>query len=242
LPAVPVTLTGNTALGGTTTFEVANDFTISGAIGDGGNAYALNKVGANAVTFTNTNTYTGTTTITAGSLILSGSGTITGSSLTNNGTFDISGVTGGGVSIVSLAGSGTTALGNKTLTITAAAATFAGDINGSLGNLVIAGGTQLLTGANGYTGTTTINTGATLQIGSGLTTGTLGGGAVTNNGTLILNRSDAITVTNAISGSGNLTQAGTNTVTLSADNSYGTTTINAWRHPPNRQWLPLPAP
>jgi autotransporter-associated beta strand protein len=92
---------------------------------------------------------------------------------------------------------------------------------------VIAGGTQLLTGANGYTGTTTINAGATLQIGNSSTTGTLGSGAVTNNGTLIFNRSNAMTVANDISGSGNLTQAGTDTVTLSADNSYGTTTINS---------------
>jgi fibronectin-binding autotransporter adhesin len=59
------------------------------------------------------------------------------------------------------------------------------------------------------------------------TTGTLGSGAVTNNGTLIFDRSNAMTVANAISGSGSLTQAGTNTVTLTADNSYGTTTVNA---------------
>jgi autotransporter-associated beta strand protein len=218
-----VTLMGNAALGGT------NNFTISGAIGDGGNAYALNKVGANAVTLTNTNTYTGTTTITAGSLILLGGGTITGSSLTNNATFDIGGVTGSGVSIVSLAGNsaGAVALGSKTLTITTAADTFAGALDGTNGNLTISSGTQLLTGTNGYTGTTTIDSGAILQIGNAGITGTLGSGTVTNNGSLILNRSDAMTVTNAISGSGSVVQAGSNTVILTGDNSYGTTTINS---------------
>ena len=62
-------------------------------------------------------------------------------------------------------------------------------------------GTTTLTGANTYTGTTTISAG-TLQIGAGGTTGALGTGAVTNNATLQFNRSDALTVANAISGTG----------------------------------------
>ena len=41
----------------------------------------------------------------------------------------------------------------------------------------------------------------TLQLGDGGTTGSIVGG-VTNNGTLALNRSDAITLAGAISGSG----------------------------------------
>ena len=52
-----------------------------------------------------------------------------------------------------------------------------------------------------YTGTTTIN-GGTLQIGNGGTTGNLGTGAVTNNSALAFNRSNSLTVANAISGSG----------------------------------------
>lgn len=80
---------------------------------------------------------------------------------------------------------------------------------------------------NAYTGTTTIQSG-TLRIGNGGTIGTLGSGAVTNNGTLVFNRSDALTVANAISGSGSLEQAGTGTSLLTADNSYsGSTTISA---------------
>ncbi|MGZ4972049.1 MAG: beta strand repeat-containing protein, partial [Limisphaerales bacterium] len=69
----------------------------------------------------------------------------------------------------------------------------------------------VFTGANTYTGTTTIgapSTGATgttnayLQIGANGTTGNLGTGAVTANNLLIFNRSDTPTVANAISGTG----------------------------------------
>ena len=42
-----------------------------------------------------------------------------------------------------------------------------------------------LTGDNDYTGTTTINTGSTLQVGNGYTTGMLGSGIVEGNGTLV---------------------------------------------------------
>ncbi len=86
--------------------------------------------------------------------------------------------------------------------------------------------TVTLTGSNSYSGTTTISAG-TLQIGAGSTSGTLGSGAVTNNATLSFNRSDDVTVTNAISGTGALTKLGSNTLTLTANNTYaGTTTIN----------------
>ena len=70
-------------------------------------------------------------------------------------------------------------------------------------------GTVTLTGANTYTGTTTIQTG-TLALGNGGTTGSIAAGsAIVNNGTLSFNRSDALTVTNTLSGNGDLIQAGT---------------------------------
>ncbi|WP_313570100.1 autotransporter-associated beta strand repeat-containing protein [Comamonas terrigena] len=88
-------------------------------------------------------------------------------------------------------------------------------------------GTLVLSGANSYTGTTTIN-GGTLQIGNGGTSGNLGTGAVVNNGTLAFNRSDAISVANLISGSGAVSQTGAGVLTLSGANSYsGGTSINA---------------
>jgi autotransporter-associated beta strand protein len=62
---------------------------------------------------------------------------------------------------VSLSGSGTTALGAKTLTIATATGTLSGIISGDGGSMVISSGNQILTGSNTYSGTTTINDGAT---------------------------------------------------------------------------------
>ena len=88
-------------------------------------------------------------------------------------------------------------------------------------------GTTTLTGNNSYTGTTTISAG-TLQIGNGGASGTLGTTNVIDNGTLALNRSDAVTLGNTISGTGAFIQKGTGTTTLTGNNSYtGTTTISA---------------
>ncbi len=92
------------------------------------------------------------------------------------------------------------------------------------------GSTEILTGNNSYTGTTTINSGNTLQIGSGGASGTLGSGDVTNNGTLAFNRSTDLVVANSISGTGGLVKNGGGDVYLTAANTYaGTTTINAGR-------------
>ena len=86
-------------------------------------------------------------------------------------------------------------------------------------------GTLILTGANSYTGGTTISAG-TLQIGNGGTTGSISGN-VTNNGTLAFNRSDDQTFAGEISGAGDLAKYGTGTLTLSGNNSYaGSTAIN----------------
>ena len=92
--------------------------------------------------------------------------------------------------------------------------TLSGNITGSSG-LTFAGGNggKKLTGTNSY-GATTINSGVVLQIGNAGTTGTLGYGNVTNNGTLTFNRSDSPTVTNNISGTGTTTQSGAGVLTL----------------------------
>ncbi len=106
------------------------------------------------------------------------------------------------------------------------ALTFAGVVSGSGALAQRGAGTTSLTGANTYTGITTISAG-TLQIGDGGTTGTLGPGAVINNGALVFNRSDAITIANAISGPGRIVQAGPGVTTLSGTAAAGATTVNA---------------
>lgn len=93
------------------------------------------------------------------------------------------------------------------------------DISGA-GQVSQVGGSDLvLTGTNTYAGTTTINNG-TLQVGDGGTTGTLGSGKVVNNAALVFNRSDSLTVSNDISGTGTLLQAGSGTTTLTGAHAY----------------------
>jgi autotransporter-associated beta strand protein len=137
------------------------------------------------------NTYTGATTIDQGALlVLEGAGSIAASSgVTANGVFDIS-QSWGAQSITSLSGSGSVYLGAQALVLTNASGNFAGVIaDGGLGggvggSLVVAGGTQTLTGVNTYTGGTLITGGATLAINADAALGGLAGGLAFDNGTL----------------------------------------------------------
>jgi autotransporter-associated beta strand protein len=84
------------------------------------------------------------------------------------------------------------------------------------------GGILELTAGNSLNGTTTISAGTLLIAGAA----TLGSGAVTDNAALVFKLTSNLSVANAISGSGTLTQAGTNTtIRLTAANSYGATII-----------------
>jgi len=110
------------------------------------------------------NTYTGATLIGAGATLgLSGSGSIATSSLVSllgaGATFQISDTSAGATikSLDGVAGSFVN-LGTQRLTISNAANTFAGVIQGSSG-LTVTGGTQTLTGTNTYSGTTLVNGG-----------------------------------------------------------------------------------
>jgi autotransporter-associated beta strand protein len=109
-------------------------------------------------------------------------------------------------------------------------AVYIGQNAGSNNNtLVVAGNltaNQINVGTSG-------NTGNVLQIGNGGTTGTLSTSSViTNNGTVVFNRSDTITQgtefgSGAITGNGSLTQAGSGSTILTASNTYtGGTTIS----------------
>ncbi len=88
-------------------------------------------------------------------------------------------------------------------------------------------GTLVLANNNTYTGTTTISSGG-LQIGNAGTTGSFGPGNIILNGPLTLNRTNAWTLANEISGSGSIIHSGTGTTTLSANNSFtGNVTVSA---------------
>lgn len=93
-------------------------------------------------------------------------------------------------------------------------------VSGS-GSLAVNGtGTVTVNGSYAYTGGTTIGTGATLQLGTGtnVASGSLVG-AVTDNGTLTLDLTGALTVTN-VSGSGTFIQEGSSVLTLGGSNAW----------------------
>ncbi|WP_277971449.1 beta strand repeat-containing protein, partial [Sphingomonas echinoides] len=209
----------------------------------------LTKAGAGTLMLSGSNTYTGRTIITDGSLALAGNGSLASSSgVTANGTFDVAPHT-GDVSIRSIDGTGSVALGSNGLVLTDAADRFDGTIAGS-GGVNVAGGTQQLGGSNSYTGRTIIAEGATLGLAgsgslansSGVTangtfdvaphTGDVsirtidgtGSVALGNNGLVLTDAADRFDGT--IAGSGGVTVAG-GTQQLGGSNSYTGRTIIA---------------
>jgi uncharacterized protein YhjY with autotransporter beta-barrel domain len=110
-----------------------------------------------------------------------------------------------------------------------------GSLSGT-GSLTIGDGstttTLVLAGNNHttYSGAVTIDANGTLQLGNGGTSGDPGSNAtITDNGTLIIDRSDSPTDNGTvITGNGSLVQEGTGTFTITAaDNYSGGTTVNA---------------
>lgn len=227
------TWTNAIALGTGTTSTIANSSTgsnrslkLQGVISGDGSLTFADTTGTmgNTLGFiiTGTNTMSGTVTIPASRLVRVG-GVGGDNAATTAGT-------GGTLGTAAVANNGTLTLSHSD------AWTFGNSVSGSgalsVGNTGITGtATQdvTLTGANSYSGATTIANG-TARIGAGGITGSLGSGAVTNNGALSFNRSDALAVPNNISGSGTLAQDGPGTTTLSGTLSYGgTTSVNAGR-------------
>ncbi|EBO9604277.1 autotransporter outer membrane beta-barrel domain-containing protein [Salmonella enterica] len=150
------------------------------------------KSGDDALTLSGSNTYTGGTTISGGTLVASNVEALGSGDVTDNATLEMN--TGGD---------------------------FANNIGGT-GSVVKSGDKTLtLSGANSYTGGTTIS-GGTLVANN---VEALGTGDVTNNATLELNTGG--TFDNAISGSGQVVKSGDETLTLSGNNTYrGATTIS----------------
>ena len=248
----------NVVLGNQTLTITGTTGSFTGIIsGSGGLVLAANAVQGLA----GVNSYTGTTTVGAGAtLTLYDNGSIAASSGVNlagaGASLDISGA-GGGRTIQDLGGvaGSTLLLGSKSLTVgTANDTSFAGVIadggydGGRGGSLVKLGsGTLTLTGANTYTGGTTINAGA-ISISSNANLGAASGGLTFGGGTLQVATSltmsrattlnagggtfavatgATLTQNGIISGAGGLTKAGGGTLVLSGTNTYGGgTTIN----------------
>ncbi|MET0349391.1 MAG: autotransporter domain-containing protein, partial [Rhizobacter sp.] len=118
---------------------------------------------------------------------------------------------------VDLAGSGTVLLGARNLTVSNASSTYAGVIDGS-GGLAVAGGTQTLSGVNGYTGATSVANGATLVLsGSGSIAASSG---LANGGTVDISATTAGATLTGLTGSGTVA-LGARSLTLSnANGSY----------------------
>lgn len=235
--AHPTTVTAN---GGTFSVASALAVTWSGDITGGG---GLTKIGTGFVTLAGNNSYSGGTTISEG--------TVRGSIGTGNlaiavgGTY---GLLGADRSTAAISGGGNITLGEHTLTTdTSTSSAFDGVIAGT-GGLTKAGtGTLTLSGANTYSGTTTVSGGVLNgSVGSGdlsVSAGAayeLGGAArsvaalsgagnvVLGTHTLTTSSTTNSTFSGVISGDAGLTKEGTGTLTLSGNNTYtGLTAVNA---------------
>ena len=188
------------ARGAAAPVTVANNISGTGAI----------NVNSGTVIFTTgTNTYSGTTTINSGATLqISNAGT--------TGNFGTGNIIDNGTLIFNR---------SNALNINSA-----NNIISGTGNVSDIGtGSLTFSTNNTYSGTTTIAGGSSLQIGAGGTVGAIGTGAITANGTLIFNRSDAVTLasTQTIAGAGVLNQNGPGALTLAAANTFtGTTNVN----------------
>ncbi|MEJ3982690.1 autotransporter-associated beta strand repeat-containing protein [Salmonella enterica subsp. enterica serovar Molade] len=150
------------------------------------------KSGDKTLTLSGANSYTGGTTISGGTLVASNVEALGSGDVTDNATLELN--TGGD---------------------------FANNIGGT-GSVMKSGDETLtLSGANSYTGGTTISGGTLVAT----NVEALGTGDVTNNATLELNTGGDFD--NAISGSGQVVKSGDETLTLSGTNTYtGGTTIS----------------
>ncbi len=247
------TVSGSTVTGSgkNLTIDGTGDTRISAAIQTGSGA--LTKDGTGTLTLSGTNIFTGNATVNNGTLSLQNGAAIADSvavTVTAPGTLNLL----DSETIGSLAGSGLATLNAKTLSTGGndGTTTFSGTISGTGGDLVKEGtGTFTLTGPNSYTAGTTITAG-TLRLGDGITRGAaLGTGDVdiragatltfdlangetfsnfiTNNGHVIADDvppSD-YTIASVMTGSGDFTKIGINTVTVTGTNSYtgGTTLV-----------------
>lgn len=226
-----VALGSNSSIGGTGTGTLSN--VISGA-------FALTKVGSGTWILTATNTFTGTLTVNGGTVQVAGGNAIpdtcnvtlantAGVVLDLNGTSETIGslATGGATGGDVLLGAGALTTGNATST------TYGGIISGSGTVTKVGAGTWTVSGANTYTGLTTVSAGV-LAVSSPQALGTTAAGTVvTSPAALLLNATgvvvgEALSIGGTGSGTGALLGAGSGgswsgPVTLTAATSVGGT-------------------
>jgi autotransporter-associated beta strand protein len=216
--------------------QAATTLTMSGSAAT--TTGAFNKLGNGTLVFSGNHSYTGATTISAGTLSIanianggsaSGLGNSTSAAanlVLNGGTLNFTGASASSNRSFTLANSTSSGIrvdnGATVLTLSGTSAAASSNL-AKLGD-----GTLVFSGNHSYTGSTTISAG-TLQIGAGGASGSIEStSGVSNNATLVFNRNDSTGFSKAISGTGNLTQAGSGTLTLTGANSYsGATSITA---------------
>lgn len=150
--ANPIVINSNT----TQLQVLAGTATQAGNISEAGGARPLEKIGDGTLVLSGTNSYTGGTTVTAGILQAGSAGAFVGNTAyaVNGGTLDLNGFD---LTMSSLTGTGTVALGDGDLTLDSAAnLTFSGVISGTGSFTKDGAGIFTLTGNSTYTGPTTV--------------------------------------------------------------------------------------
>ena len=237
----PITLSGGTLQDNgsgvtlTNAVNITGDVTLASSGGTGSLTFAPQGLSTpNVVTITGAPTISIDAPVTiadsvSGNLVMAGSSTLTLTAASNNltGTTQVS----GGTLVGTAANIATPVALSNSANVTynqAVPGTLSQVVSGN-GSLTAAGIAVLaVTSSNTYTGATTINSGATLQIGSGGTAGSINGASgVTDNGTLAIDLSSSTTFSNNITGAGQLLKAGADVVILSGSNNYtGGTTVS----------------
>jgi autotransporter passenger strand-loop-strand repeat protein len=181
----------------------------------------------NTITFTNTFSGPGALTITdsggGGNVIVTGFSVITGAVTINSGAT----LQWGNASLGVLIGSGGMVdNGAFIVNLGGGAVSTSLPLSGS-GTLEVKSGTFGLGATNTFSGITTIDSGATLELGTGGATGTLAG-AIHDNGLLKFDYSGTVTLpgTSSISGTGDVEIAGGTVIDAGADFITGTVTID----------------
>ena len=213
--------------GGGTVDTAGQSDTFSGNLTGAGGLIVESTSGNGVLTLTGTgNTYTGGTTVESGTLVSAvGSGLGGGSeplTIGTNGTLQLDNVF---QNISTLNGTGSIQLGASTLlNVTGSSPSSFGGVMSGSGSFRVAGtNTVTLSGANTYSGTTTIASGTLEFTGS---TSSLTGNII-DNAALVFSQNANSSASGIISGTGTVIQQGTSTLILSGTNTYsGGTTIN----------------